>query len=89
MFTYTFPGNSEEGRQETTTSFCHRKEDMHLLRSRVLSDSYSVIIHLLMSNHMNRIVIVIVKQLLLLQTSFKMQLHLLQLLNSDSLKANN
>lgn len=31
MFSYTFPGNSEEGRHETTTSFCGRKEDIHLL----------------------------------------------------------
>lgn len=58
MFSYTFPGNSEEGRQETTTSFCRRKEDMHLLQSPVLSGSYSVIIHLLMSNHINSIVTV-------------------------------
>lgn len=40
-FSYTFPGNSEEGRHETTTSFCGGKED-HVFR-------YSVITHLLMT----------------------------------------
>lgn len=84
MFSYTFPGNSEEGRQETTTSFCRRKEDTCC--DHMFSLTVSVIIHLLISNHINKIVIVIVNQLLLLQTSFKM--YLPQLLNSVLLKAN-